>query len=615
LQKGWVSSLSLPEIHLMQAVILAGGQGTRLKQLTAVMPKPMVKIGNKPLLEHQIILLRENNIHDIIILVNHLKESIISYFDDGKKWGVSISYFEEVEPLGTVGGIKAIESKLQSDFLVLYGDVMLDMDIARLQKFHQEKKSEATLVLHPNDHPYDSDLVDVNEEGKITAFHPKPHTGNRYYRNLVNAGAYIFSTRIFDFIERNKKADFGRDIFPEIYDQIRMYGYNTSEYLKDMGTPDRWEKVTHDYENGKVSRKSYRHPQRAIFLDRDGVLNPDKNLIARTEDYELFPHTAKAIKKINESDYLAVVVTNQSVVARNLCTEEELRVIHNKLDTLLGLEHAKLDALYYCPHHPDKGYPEENLKYKIECDCRKPKPGMLLWGARDLNIDLKKSFMIGDDQRDIEAGNRAGVTTIGIMNGNGLKKTKSVPDYYFSNLAEACNFIIDDPYGGAATKAIAAFDASTQRPFIIVVDGPARAGKSTLAAYLQKRFSLNGYSAVKIDAAHWKDDEGEIRTINDDLKRILKGEVVKLPGASYCYEGQNVIIIEGSESLEIPVPEKGRFRIFINSNFANIRARVLDFYRWKGWEEERIQKVLNRAEKEFKTINQYQSLADEIVNA
>lgn len=424
----------------MQAVILAGGQGTRLKSVTTVIAKPMLPIGDKPLLEHQVALLKSYGITEIFILVNHLKESIQHYFGTGEKHGVSISYYEEELPLGTVGGVKAIEDKITGDFLLIYGDVMFSMDLSKLRDFHYQKKSDCTLVLHPNDHPYDSDLVEVDPFSRITAFHAKPHNPDVYYRNLVNAGVYILSQTIFGFLEKDKKADFGKDIFPTLVNRIAMFGYNTSEYLKDMGTPDRLEKVSNDYRRGKIALRNLTQKQKAIFLDRDGVLNEDTHLIKHPDELRLFPEAPDAVKRINDSGYLAIVITNQPVVARNLCTEDELRVIHNKLDTLLGAKHALLDALYYCPHHPDKGYPEENPAYKIDCECRKPKPGMLLQAARDFNIDLSQSFFIGDNPRDFEAGKRAGVKTIGVR--MSIQAGVSIkPDYQFQTLAEAVDFI------------------------------------------------------------------------------------------------------------------------------------------------------------------------------
>lgn len=427
----------------MQAVILAGGQGTRIRSVNADVPKSMLPIAGKPLLLHQVEFLKLYNITEIIITVNHLKDSIISFFGDGSKFGVSIFYFEETTPLGTVGGVKAVEHLLKDDFILLYGDVMVDMDIYRLQQFHADKKSECTLVVHPNDHPYDSDLVDIDNDDRVTAFHPKPHQENKYYRNLVSAGLYVFSPSIFSYLQKEAKADFGKDIFPKIYGKINMYGYNTSEYLKDMGTPDRLEKVTADFLSGKIQAKSYKHKQRAIFLDRDGVLNEDSDLVKTPDELNVYSFVASAVKKINDSDFLSIVVTNQSVVARNLCTEDELRIIHNKLDTVLGQAHAKLDAVYYCPHHPDKGYPEENKKYKIECNCRKPKPGMLLQAANDFNIDLNASYIVGDTERDMEAGKRAGVKTIGVKTGK-AKFGAHQPDHIFQDLAQAVDFIISD---------------------------------------------------------------------------------------------------------------------------------------------------------------------------
>ncbi|MGB0178186.1 MAG: HAD-IIIA family hydrolase, partial [Owenweeksia sp.] len=341
----------------MKAVILAGGKGTRLGKLTKDIPKPMIPVMGKPLLEYQVELCARYGLEEVILLVNHLKDPIRDHFLNGADFGIPISYFEEKEPLGTVGGVKEIEERLTEDFLVLYGDVMMEMDLNRLMGFHRSKKSQATLVVHPNDHPYDSDLVEMDSEDYITSIHPKPHPEGFRYHNMVNAAAYILSPEIFKYLEKGVKADFGKDIFPNIVSKLRMYGYNTPEYLKDMGTPDRLEQVEKDLKSGKVKQRSLSNPQKALFLDRDGVLNYDTDLIHRPEDFNLYPFAIDAVKKINQSNYISVVTTNQSVVARNLTTIEGLGEIHKKMETLLGNEGAKLDAIFYCPHHPDSGYP------------------------------------------------------------------------------------------------------------------------------------------------------------------------------------------------------------------------------------------------------------------
>ena len=175
-----------------------------------------------------------------------------------------------------------------------------------------------------------------------------------------------------------------------------------------MGTPDRYYATEADIKSGLVSQRNLSHRQKAIFLDRDGTINKFVGFLTKIDGMELLPGSAEAIKKINDSGYLAIVVTNQPAIARGEIDFPDLQEIHNKLETLLGKEGAYLDAIYYCPHHTDKGFEGERIAYKCNCDCRKPKAGMLLQAAKDFNIDLSQSYMIGDSQRDIEAGKNAG---------------------------------------------------------------------------------------------------------------------------------------------------------------------------------------------------------------
>lgn len=618
----------------MKAVILAGGKGTRLGELTKEIPKPMLPISGKPLLEYQIEWLKSYNINDIWITVNHLKESILDYFWKGENHGVNIRYYEESEPLGTVGGIKALEKELQEDFIVVYGDIMVKMHLGYLMNFHQQKKSDLTLVVHPNDHPYDSDLVETNSQERITCFHSKPHLPDKYYGNLVNAGVYVMSPIIFDYLELGKKADFGKDIFPKITDKIRMFGYNTSEYLKDMGTPERLKKVTFDLESGRIKRKSYEFPQKAIFLDRDGVINDDTEFIHRPEDFKLYNHTAKAIRKINQSDFLAVVATNQSVVARNLCTEEELKLIHNKMEQDLGHEHAWIDRIYYCPHHPDKGFPEENEVYKIDCECRKPKPGMLIQGAKEYHIDLSSSYMIGDNERDIAAGKAAGCITVGVATGKGLDSASLLPDYFFSDLAEAVDFIIDDPLRPTADSIFKRIDFS-KKPFVISIGGNTQSGKSTLATYLSMFLKKQGKSVLKIELDDWilpkskrKKDHDVLHNFQhekmvSDLIKILKGGAISTDGyarhpkrnaipKTYRYNLEDIIIIEGVIALSsATILEVSDLKIFKKIEEAEHKKRVYSHLKWKGYHQNDINTLwAERKQKEYDLINPTEQFAD-----
>ncbi len=430
----------------MKAVILAGGKGTRLGEISKEIPKPMVRIGGKPILEHQVDLLKRYSIEDIIIITGYLSEVIETYFKDGSGFGVNISYYQESTPLGTTGGIKEVEDQLHEDFLVLYGDVMINLDLNRLISYHRTHGGIATLVLHPNDHPQDSDLVELNEDGKVIVFHAKPHDPDGLFHNMVNAALYVLSPSILNILPKGKKADFGKDIFPRIVEDTWVLGYPTAEYLKDVGTPERLKEVTEDYLSGKIERLNRENKRRAVFLDRDGVILRKVDLLHTLEDVELYPFTGKALNLLNSTEFLAILITNQPVIARGLCTLEGLDDIHKKMETLLGREGAKLDGIYFCPHHPDRGFPGEVPEYKIMCSCRKPDIGMLENAARDFNIDLEQSYFVGDSFRDIECGENAGMRTVGVRTGDGCRDLKSRPYHMAENVLEGVRFILDNEH-------------------------------------------------------------------------------------------------------------------------------------------------------------------------
>ena len=421
----------------MQLVILAGGKGTRLG-LTDI-PKSMCPIDGIPLLERQIRLAKAYGIEEIFLLEGHLAQVISNYFGDGEQLGVKIHHIVEENPLGTAGALSLIKDKLKDRFMVFYGDVVMDFDIQAMQKFDAKTDSIGTLLVHPNNHPYDSDLLEVKEE-KITAFYPKPHTEGQIYHNLVNAAVYILSTQVFDYIAPMSPQDFGKDIFPKILQDGKVLrAYKSAEYIKDMGTKDRLPKICEDIASGKVQRLNKKNPRPAIFLDRDGVLVKDMDKNPVVENFEMLDGVADSIKKINQSDCLAVVVTNQPMIAKGFVTFEQVDEVHKQLETSLGKMGAYLDEIYFCPHHPDKGFEGEVPELKIDCNCRKPKPGMLLKAAQDYNIDLKKSWMIGDRECDIKAGIAAGCKTILVGNMQSSEKA----DFYCQNLSEAIYYILE----------------------------------------------------------------------------------------------------------------------------------------------------------------------------
>ena len=395
----------------MKVVIMAGGKGTRISSIASDIPKPMIKIEGKPVLQREIECLRDQGFKDIILTVSHLGNIIMDYFGDGSSFGVNIEYYFEKEPLGNAGALFKIKDKLSEEFLLLNADALFDIDFNRFVKYHHEKGGLVTLFTHPNSHPYDSGLIIADNDLSVKKWLSKEDERPKYYKNRVNAGLHVINKKVLDIEINTPKIDLDRQILKPLQGTHKMFVYDSPEYVKDMGTPDRYYSVCEDCKNNLPSIRNLSHKQKAIFLDRDGTINKLKGFLTDINEFELIDGVSEAIKLINSSEYLAIVVTNQPVIARGEVTLEELNEIHNKMETLLGLEGAFLNDIFFCPHHPDKGFEGERIEYKIDCECRKPKPGMLLKAAEKYNIDLSQSWMIGDGKNDILAGKNAGCKT------------------------------------------------------------------------------------------------------------------------------------------------------------------------------------------------------------
>lgn len=398
---------------------MAGGRGTRITSVASDIPKPMIKIGDKPVLEHELECLRSQGFTDIIITVSHLGHIIMDYFGDGSKvspatgkpFGVHIEYYFEKEPLGNAGALFKIKEKLTEDFLLLNADALFDVDFNRFVDYHRQHGALVTLFAHANDHPYDSGLLVVDKDNYVQQWLTKEDARPQYYRNIVNGGLHVISPKVLDVEINTPKVDLDRQILKPLAGTGKMLCYNSPEYAKDMGTPERYYAACADYKSGKIQGKNLRNKQKAIFLDRDGTINKYVGYLRTPEQFELLEGVGEAIRKINLSGYLAIVVTNQPVIARGEVTLDGLQEIHNKMETMLGKEGAYLDGVYYCPHHPDKGFAGEVEELKVVCECRKPKAGLLLQAAKDFNIDLSQSWMIGDSENDVLAGKNAGCKT------------------------------------------------------------------------------------------------------------------------------------------------------------------------------------------------------------
>lgn len=429
---------------MMKAVIMAGGKGTRIASVNSRVPKPMIPLAGKPVLEHQIECLKRQGITEIILVIGYLGDQVKEYFGDGSSlskatgnpFGVHISYIEEKEPLGTAGSLFLLKENLKEDFLLLNGDIIFDVDLERFVSFHRNQNALATLFVHPNSHPYDSGLILSDPNGRVTDWLHKEDK-RIWYQNRVNAGLHLLSPEVLKPLRRLEVLDLDRDVLRPLILSGRLYAYSSPEYIKDMGIPERLGEVESDILAEKVKSRNLSRRQKAVFLDRDGTINKYVGFLTNIDDFELLPGAAEAIRNINRSSYLAIIVTNQPVIARGEVTEEQLLEIHHKMETLLGREGAYLDDIFVCPHHPDKGFAGERPKYKIDCGCRKPKPGMLLEAAQKYNIDLSQSFMVGDSESDMEAGVSAGCRVAFLGNSETYPSYKNLLDFISVSLSHS----------------------------------------------------------------------------------------------------------------------------------------------------------------------------------
>lgn len=428
----------------MKAIIIAGGKGTRLERITKGIPKSLVIVENISVIERQILTLKNQGFTDIIILLGYRAKMLREKLGNGSRYGTRITYSEESKTLGTAGAFKQLEKEMTKECLVLYGDLVVDMDFKLLVAHHNRGEGIATIVTHPNDHPYDSDLLETDEGDIVVRWFKKDKRPRGYYPNLVSAGVYVLSPKIFHYIPKNKAADFGKDIFPTCIERgEKVISYRTSEYIKDMGTEERYQRVLDDIQKKLPEKLNLSRKQKAIFLDRDGTINLDyERGVNKPEDFILLPGAATAIKKINHSEYLVICVTNQPGLAKNFLDIKTLKEINNTMEGLLAEHGSYIHALYYCPHHPESGFSGERKEYKIKCSCRKPGIGMITRAVEKFNIDIKKSYIIGNSERDILCGKNSGLTTILLVPKNTLEVLDCKADYIFQNLNKAVDFIL-----------------------------------------------------------------------------------------------------------------------------------------------------------------------------
>ncbi|MGV3523541.1 MAG: HAD-IIIA family hydrolase [Candidatus Sericytochromatia bacterium] len=433
----------------MKAVILAGGRGSRLGALTDTLPKPLIPVADKAVIVYQLELLQRHGIREVILLCGYLGDTLEKALGDGSTWNLRLEYVHEAEPLGTAGALTALSGKLDEDFVLFSGDILLNFDLERLMNWHTSRPEAAlTVVVHPNDHPLDSDLVEVDADQRVVKILTRPHPEGLRFRNLSIASVYVVSPRVLDWIDRTQKTDLEKHLFPVLLNQgLALYAYNTPEYLKDTGTPRRLAHVSADVASGRFERAHRRFPSRAVLLDRDGVINQEGPPVLVPDDLRLYPGAAEAIGQLNRAGWRVLVVTNQAAVAKGWLSLEALGQVHQQLETELGKVGAWIDGIYVCPHHPESGFPGEISALKKVCPCRKPAAGLLEQAIEDFNLDRSQSLMIGDASSDAAAAQAAGLRFMGVETGHGLQDGRSVlelPPRCVRDLPAAVDLILEE---------------------------------------------------------------------------------------------------------------------------------------------------------------------------
>ncbi|MDX8493036.1 HAD-IIIA family hydrolase [Mesorhizobium sp. VK22B] len=627
-----------------QAVVLAGGRGTRLRGRIGDLPKSLANICGKPLLEHQILLSKQHGIERILILVNHASEQIVEFCNQRKNWGIDVRCVNDGAPLGTAGAVLAVLDLLDDDCLTIYGDTMLNIDLTRFKSFHDKHKAAAaTVFTHPNDHPHDSDLIEVSEDGMVAAFHPYPHEPGSYYPNKVSAALYyIRKQALLRWRSAVTPIDFGKHLFPAmLLDGTEIRSYSSHEYIKDAGTPARLDKICADFESGRIDRASLAFPQKAVFLDRDGCINADYGHIDRPERFELIEGAAAAIGRFNRAEYRSIVVTNQPVVARGDCSVRDLRMIHNKMETELGHRGAFVDAIYFCPHHPDRGFAGEVEALKVRCECRKPSTGLVDDAVRAFNIDRGQSWIIGDSSTDIALAKRSGIRSILVETGAGGLDSKFhvMPDYTVPDLFAAANFILTVHPNLIETASDLV--AHVKPGDVCFVGGLSRSGKSVLSSAIGEALRGRGFDAKVVALDRWirsaadrgptvmgRYDLNEIRTVLTRLVGVRSRETHDLPyyeklsrvshprSEKMTISPETVLIVEGAVALSLSdVVLRGRAHtFFVDIDEELRRYRVAREYSLRGLDREAASRIYSsRQEDEAPIVLASRAIADRCI--
>jgi histidinol-phosphate phosphatase family protein len=429
-------------------VIVAGGKGQRLAGLFPGLPKALVPIGGTPVLAHQLELAATCGIGAVTILAGHLSELISDFVGDGSAFGVKAEVVVESEPLGSAGALIQHLDVLPENFFVLYGDVMAAADLPRMAQFHVESNADFTCLAHPNDHPLDSDLLEIDENGHITAIHAYPHPADRDFSNLVNAALYVLRREALrPWSGQTNSLDFIKNVMSGMLAAgANVYAYRSSDYAKDMGTPKRLDQVEADWQAGKITLSYAYRARAAVFLNHDITSNVEKSGLCRPAELELYAGVGEALIALRQAGICLVVLTNQPIGAAGEASECDIAALHRRLEWELGKTGAYVDRIYVCHHQHDPALSGTRAELKVKSDRCKPSTGLIVRACQDLSIDASKSWMVGVQTRDMELARCAGLRSIllqaGAVGHDG--RSPCAADHVAPDLYRAVDYVLAD---------------------------------------------------------------------------------------------------------------------------------------------------------------------------
>jgi histidinol-phosphate phosphatase family protein len=403
------------------AVILAGGRGTRSADPGRA--KLAQEIGGQPLMAWHLRLLDGTEITDAIVVAGYLGDQVQGLCDNLDHPHVSVNVVHEDEQRGTMAALRlAAEHTSADEFLVILGDILMSFPVDEFLAAWRLSGAEVAVAVHPSTHPEDSDAAVPTDDGRVLVV-PKSEPRGRI-PNMSSAGLFAISRA--GLTSYADLQDVGSGVLPAAAAADDLYAHVSSHYFKDTGTPPRLEAAERDFASGAFERRGRLQPRAAVFLDRDGVINPALPEVYDPEGLQILPGVAAAIGSANTAGVPVLVVTNQPGIAKGFMTVDTHTAIRARMDRLLGAEGAFVDDYAYCPHHPERGFAGEVPELKVACACRKPAPGMLLALADRHGVDLARSVMVGDSPRDAEAATAAGVAFIHAQQGSDVGPSTAI---------------------------------------------------------------------------------------------------------------------------------------------------------------------------------------------